>query len=140
MQPVVLLKFKSVVVLGIITLLIMSFWVLGSMMTDGHGNMVSCPFINVSGSPSFCQMSISEHISQWKQLFAAIQGNNLFLSLFALSVLFSTALLNTGAKTQDRLKFQWLRDYCYHKKPEIKLFDHLVLAFSRGKIHPKIYA
>lgn len=133
-----LLESKNIVILGIITFLVISFWSLYSMPTDESGKMVNCPFM--SGSSSFCQMGALEHVSQWKQLFTAIQERSLLLFLSALLVFLPVALFAINARAYERLKFQRFRNYLYWRRPEIKLFDYLVVAFSQGNIHSQIYA
>lgn len=134
----VLFKLKNIFILGIIAFLAISFWGLYSMPIDGNGKMMNCPFMN--GSSSFCQMSVPEHINQWKQLFTAIQERSLLLFLSALLVFLPVSLFTINIREYNRLKFQLFRNYLYRHKPEIKLFDYLVVAFSQGNIHPKIYA
>ncbi len=132
-----LLNSKSIIFLGIIAFLAMSFWSLISMPMDMNGKMVNCPFMD--GSASFCQMSISEHISAWQRFFTMIRENNLLLSLFSLLAIVSIGVVISN-EFEDKTRDQRLRHYLYRYKPEIKLFNHLELAFSDGLIHSKIYA
>lgn len=132
------LKLKNVLILGIVAFLIISFWGSYSMPIDESGKMVNCPLMN--GFSSFCGMNASEHIGQWKQLFTAIQGKNLLLFLYTLLVFLPVALFAINARTYERLKFQRFRNCFYWKRPEIKLFNHLVVAFSQGNIRSQIYA
>ncbi len=107
------------------------------MSVDMNGKMVNCPFMD--GSSSFCQMSVSEHISQWKQFFTVIREKIYLLYLSFFIFLFYTLFLINN-KLYDKLQSQRSRNYLYRHKPEIKLFDNLVIAFSQGIIHPRIYA
>lgn len=93
----------------------------------------------MDGSSSFCQMNISEHISAWQKFFTILKEKNLLLSLFSLLIIFSVGLF-AAKEQEDKAQYQRLRNYLYRYKPEIKLFDHLILAFSDGLIHSKIYA
>ncbi len=133
----VFLKLKNIVILGIIAFLAISFWGSYSML-DKNGKMTSCPFMK--DSSSICQMSVFEHISQWKQLFNLIQERNLlsFLSTFLVSLTVISFATNT--QVYNKLKLQRFRNYFYWYKPEVKLFDRLVIAFSQGNIHSQIYA
>jgi|SRR3989344_796262 len=133
-----LLKSKSIVTLGVIAFLTISFWSLSSMSMDMNGRMINCTFMD--DSSSFCQMSVSEHIGQWQQFFTIIRERNLFLSLFSLLIFPYIAVFAITTKTYEKLKHQRFRSYFYWHRPEIKLFDHLALAFSDGIIHSKIYA
>lgn len=129
---------KNILILGVITFLVVSFWGLHSMSTDESEIMVNCPFMQ--GFSNFCQMNVSEHISQWKQLFTVIQAKNLLLFLSTLLVLLPITLFTVSTRAYERLKFQLIRNYLYRHKPEIKLFNYLVIAFSQGDIHSQVYA
>jgi len=129
----ILLKSKNIVALGIVAFLAMSFWSLFSMSMDMNGHMANCPFMD--SLSSFCQMSASEHITQWQQFFAMTKEKNLLLSLFFLCV-----AVFAIQKAYDKLRHQHFRNYFYQHTPEIKLFNYFALAFSQGLIHPKIYA
>lgn len=113
----------------------------GISFTMGAGNkgtMGNCPFMD--NASSLCQMGVAEHMEKWRQLFAAIQNRNTFF-LFVLGLLFTAFVIY-------RLTFYFslapplvLIFQRYQKKnPEVKLFDHLLLAFSDGVIQPKIFA
>lgn len=137
-MTVMLLASKNILILGMIAFLLMSFWSLYSMSFDMNGDMTHCPFM--ADSQSFCQMSISEHISQWQQFFSMVREKSLLLSLFLLLVFIQVVVGSSTVKAYEKLKHGRFRNYFYRHKPEIKLFDHLALAFSKGIIHPKIYA
>ena len=131
-----LLKLKNIIILGIVAFLVISFWGSYFMPINEQGKMVSCPLMN--GLSNFCQMNISEHISQWKQLFAVIQGKNLLL-LLSILLVFPIALFAANTKAYNGLKFQRFRNYFYWIKPETKLFNRLAVALSEGDIHPQVY-
>ena len=137
-DSMVLVNSKNIIILGIVAFLAMSFWSLSSMSMDMNGRMINCPFMN--GSSSFCQMSVSDHISQWRQSFTMAGEKNLILSLFSLLIIFYVVIFTNTTKAYEKLKYQRIRSYLYRHKPEIKLFDNLALAFSDGLIHSKIYA
>ena len=127
-------KENIIIILGTVAFLVMIFWSLFSMPFDVNGHMVNCPFMNESSI--FCQMNVSEHINQWQQFFTMIREKNLLLSLFFLYV----AVFAIIKRTYEKVKHQRFRNYLYWHRPEIKLFNHLALAFSQGIIHSKIYA
>ena len=133
-----LLNPKNILILGITAFLVVNFWSLYFMPVDMGGKMVSCPFMD--NSSSFCTMSISEHINLWQQLFNIIREKSLLLSLFSILIFLQIAIAAIISKEHDRLIYQQFRNYLYRHRPEIKLFDMLVLYFSDGTIHPKIYA
>ena len=133
-----LLSQKNIVALGIIAFLAMSFWSLSSMPMDMNGRMINCPFMN--SHASFCQMTLAEHLSQRQQFLTMTREKSLLLSLFSLLTFLYVAGFAMTTKTYEKLKHQRFRNYFYRYKPEIKLFDYLLLAFYQGLIHTKIYA
>ncbi|OGZ67865.1 MAG: hypothetical protein A3D35_00700 [Candidatus Staskawiczbacteria bacterium RIFCSPHIGHO2_02_FULL_34_9] len=135
MKLMSLLKSKNIVVLGMIAFLAMSFLSLFSMPMDMNGRMINCPY----SSSGFCQMSASEHISRWQQFFTMTKGDNLILALFSLLIVIWIGLFNRN-KFKGMKQYQKFRINFYRYKPELKLFNYLLLAFSRGIIRSKIYA
>lgn len=125
---------ENIIILGIIAFLVMSFWSLYAMPLGMDGKMAHCPFM--SPVSSFCQMSVSEHINQWQQFFRLMREKSLLLSLL---ISFLVALFVIDGKAYGKSQRQLHRNYLYRYKPEIKLFDYLVLAFSQGIIKSKIY-
>lgn len=124
---------KNIVIIGIIAFLAVGIWSLYSMPIDEAGRMINCSFMK--GFSSFCHMNLNEHINQHQMMFALTKEKNLLL-ISLLTFLFCALLIN---KSRDKLKFQPLKNHLYKYKPEIKLFDHLLIAFSRGILNPKIY-
>lgn len=106
-----------------------------SMSKNTDGKMAKCPLIN--SSSSICQMGVLEHISKWQQVLQAIPSSAFFL--FALGLLFIARsfysrayfLLSPPQRNSPRLY--------YKEHPDINLFNSLLLAFSDGILHPKIY-
>ena len=129
-------KSKNIIILGMIAFLAMSFFSLSSISMDMNGRMINCPFMN--SISSLCQMSVSDHINQWQQFFTMIREKSLLLSLLSVSLYIVGFFITI--KTYEKLKYQLFRNYFYRYRPEIKLFNNLELAFSRGIIHSKIYA
>ncbi len=134
----VLLNSKNILILGMITFLAVGFWGLYFMSVDVNGKMGNCPFVD--NSSSFWPMGILEHISQWQQFFTIIRGKRLLVSLLSLLVFFAIVAFAVPIKLREKLKRLQSRQHLYWHKPEIKLFDYLVLAFSKGILNPKIYA
>lgn len=124
--------------LGIIAFLVMSFWGLYSMPMNEGGETSNCPLM--SESATVCPMSATDHVVKWKQLFTVIPEKNLLLLSLALLVLVLVALFPLTPKVRDKLPHQQFRHYLYTHSPEIKLFDHLLAAFSQGILNPRLYA
>jgi hypothetical protein len=106
------------------------------MMTDGQGNMVPCPFMNVSGY--LCNMNVIQHMSAWQSLFAATMpaADLIFLVFLAL-----TLLSETASSKNSRLNYLEETSFLAFKNRDSDSFssDRLRLAFSRGILHSKRY-
>jgi len=114
----------------------LGFSYLGMEMEVG-GEMSNCPFM--ASEASICQMSATEHISQWQQTFLGIPSKANFL---ALALLLAAAVLLTFAKSLS--KFKKLTElaaqlFAHHTEHVVKVFDPLLLAFSDGILKPRIY-
>jgi hypothetical protein len=106
------------------------------MMTDGHGNMVPCPFM--SGSGSLCNMDVIQHMNAWQSLFAAaMPATTLLLLVFlALTLLF----VIPSSKKSQKDHVREIAFSVFKKRGFDSLFsDPLRLAFSRGILHSKRY-
>lgn len=93
----------------------------------GDNQMTSCP---IMGMPVICDMSVQEHISAWKSIFAAIPGQILLLA----------ALLFLARSVFRYLTFKPPR--FLYLKPKLQfasIFNYLQEAFSSGLIHSKVY-
>lgn len=126
---------RFVVLLSILTLLFIGgFGMNLSMLMQDDGKMSECPLM--VNSSSFCQMSVTEHISKWLQMFLAIPFSGALFILLGLvfAVWYLSQRNYFSLSPPMRLKF-YKREH-----PDIKLFDNLLLAFSKGILHPKIYA
>jgi len=128
---------QTVVILGLITFLVMSVWGIYSMPVDEHGKMASCPFMDWPAS--LCQMSFTEHVTQWQQLFIMTREQNLFLSAPALLILFLAVLFPAVPRIRNRLVSQEFHNYFYKYRPEMKLFNYLFIVLSQGILNPRIY-
>lgn len=123
--------------------LILSFSSIGILTLSAHtimankDSMSSCLLISTELESSGCQMTIAQHVNHWQQMFIAISGLNILL-LFLTLLPLGLALL---AK-QFMLDPPSLQIYKRYIKEnfQFKLFDNLLLAFSKGILHPQIYA
>jgi hypothetical protein len=103
------------------------------MMTDGHGNMMPCPFM--SGNGSLCQMSIMQHLGAWQSLFVATTPN-IALLFFVLTLLLVSFLY----KQSERDRLEKIKCSAVESRNIASFFsDPLRLAFSRGILHSKRY-
>lgn len=108
------------------------------MQSDLHGTMPGCPFM--SAQPTVCQMGVLEHITKWQQLFTAVFPESdmrvsLVLLLLTIVIL---ALFSRGSHRAFAARA--LSPPMPKIAPEAKFFNHLIVAFSEGILHPKIYA
>jgi len=126
---------RFIILLSIATLLLVGGLVLNFSMPMQDGKMANCPLMN--NSSSFCQMGVTEHIAKWQEMFLAIPFSGVLLTLLlgiVLAVWYLSQRTYFSLSPPLKLKF-------YKKEhPDIKLFDNLLLAFSNGILHPKIYA
>ena len=113
-----------------------SLFGIGVGMEMKDGQMSSCPFM--ASQVSICQMSVTEHISQWQQVFVGIPTKT---NLLALALLLLAIFVIPFAKSFTKIKQNELaiRLISYCKTAATKIFDPLLLAFSRGILNPKIY-
>ena len=122
----------------LLTILVFSF--LGafalnlSMSLDNHGKMSSCNLMSTESG--ICQMTLSDHFLRWGQMFTATINWSL-TSLLLLVTAFSIGFI-TLFKAAEHLFLQLHQRYKV-QNPMLKLFDYLLLAFSKGILHPKIY-
>lgn len=124
--------------LGVVTtftLLFVIFFGLNlSMKTHEDGNMPKCPFM--MGQSSVCQMSTPEHILRWQQMFFALPQLAYFLIVIAVFTFVFRFLIPQFTLAPPA--FLNFRTYKLNH-PDSKLFNYLLLAFSDGILHPKIY-
>lgn len=113
--------------------------VLGAGMSMGitDGKMSDCPFM--ANQTALCQMSATEHISQWQQTFLGIPTKTGLLALVA--ILLAAVIIPFAKPFSQFEKLTELaaRLFAYHKARLVKVFEPLLLAFSDGILNPKIY-
>jgi len=106
---------------------------LGMSATNG-GIMLGCPLMN--GFSSLCQMDILGHIAQWQTLFTSIIPSS---ALALIVLLLLTVLSFVRFKLEEEETIRQQLQYLLQKDPTARLFNYLVLLFSSGVLHPKIY-
>jgi hypothetical protein len=115
----------------------MSLFGMSMGMEARGGQMSSCPFM--ASEASICQMSVTEHISQWQQAFLGIPAKTNFL---AFAVVLLIAILASFIKPFSQLKkltVSAARFLAYRRASFAKVFDPLLISFSDGILNPKIY-
>ena len=129
--------FKNFIPFVFASFVFASLFGMGISMEMKDGQMSSCPF--VASQASICQMSVTEHISQWQQAFLGIPTKT---NLLALALLLLAVFVIPFAKPLTKIKQNELaiRLISYCKTAATKIFDPLLLAFSDGILNPKIYA
>lgn len=106
-----------------------------SMEMDRHGNMDGCVF---TGKTTLCNMSVTEHISRWQNLFTAIPQKTLDLLLAISFALVALLVSNKIIRSPD--EYQSPQQRLYVKQfAALGIVTPLQFAFSRGILHPKIY-
>lgn len=85
-------------------------------------------------------MGVAEHIAKWQQFFTAVFSKSDVL-VFIILFLFAAVLFIVFARRPDvSLLARALSPPIHKTEPEVKLFNHLVIAFSQGILHPRVYA
>jgi len=129
--------------LGIVLIAFLSVAFFGASQSMGmemrdNGTMGGCMF---TGMEEICEMSFTEHLTQWQSMFTTTVTQNAFtvILLLLLAVVFvavgifkrNLLLLSSRHTTRWRLYIK--------QKPNLSLFNPLKEAFSQGILNPKIY-
>lgn len=117
------------VAIGVIFVLVSAFGVGLAMEPDQNGHMPGCPLMGEQ--VNICLMNVVEHMAKWQQLFTAIPIILLLLTVALLIVWTRKPDVFSSART--------LSPPIRTNEPKINLFNHLVAAFSRGILHPRLY-
>jgi len=124
---------------GLAAFIVVSLFGLGhtaGMKANDNGNMEGCIF---TGKTMLCKMGIVEHISLWQGMFTAVpQKDSILLALIVLLITAVFIAINYSPHLAD-IKQKISERFYLLNHPDIKLFNPLRRAFSRGIIHPKIY-
>ncbi|MAJ97543.1 MAG: hypothetical protein CMI56_02935 [Parcubacteria group bacterium] len=123
----IVIVFASAVVFGINS---------GMDMRQGVA-MTGCMF-NQSAD---CTMGITEHINQWQQTFIVSQNKNDDILLFSILLLAGMGIVLPFLQNRNHVLDAYFDYSKIHKERNAltKLFDHILIALSDGKINPKIY-
>lgn len=132
---------KEKIFVSLILFTFVSVGILGmniGMAKDRDGNMRGCLF--GMRQAAICQMNVAEHMVKWQQGRMGITKNVRLLLVTLLSVLVILPYLGKILK-KPRANFV-IAKLRYYKKQEhvFKLFQYLLVAFSRGILNPRIYA
>ena len=98
------------------------------------GRMVNCIFMEGG-----CNMTLSEHMNIWQQMFAAMTTKVFSLNFFVLIALLWFTLVYSLANVYPILFQDFIYQYRFRKKISLSIFDPIKEAFSRGILNPKIY-
>lgn len=123
---------KKILLIIFISFVFMSVFgiILGTNMKNGK--ISSCPFSALQ--KTMCQMGLSYHISSWQKLFLSARKNPFFIFIVLLFIVFFALF------TKHFPKLAWfVKIKTYYHNRAFKIFNHLILAFSDGIIHPNIY-
>jgi len=106
-------------------------------METKDGQMSGCPFM--ASEASMCQMNITEHISQWQEIFLGVPNKTNFLALAIVLLIVILASFIKPFSQLKRLSTCTARFLAHHRVNFAKVFDPLLVAFSDGILNPKIY-
>lgn len=104
-----------------------------TMSMDDNGNMSDCPFTD---AVALCPMSFSEHIAIFQSTFRAIPSKTLLFLVLASLLLLA---LHSKISPKDYPSYTRLK-FFFKDKPELPIFNKLLLALSDGILQPKLYA
>ena len=128
---------RQALIFALASFAFMSIFGMSMGMETKDGQMSSCPFM--TGEDSMCQMNVTEHISRWQQIFLGIPSKTNFL---APVLLLMTAFLIAFAKSlfrPEKLTELAASLFAHQRELLVEVFDPLIIAFSDGILHPKIY-
>lgn len=107
-----------------------------TMMQSGD-NMPHCPF---APGEALCTMDIFGHINAWRGVFVSLPKSVGSPDLLILAIILATVIglwRNFLFKFFEYSATQW--KFYIKQHPQIRLFNSLQEAFSRGILNPKIY-
>ncbi len=107
-----------------------------SMNMDKQGHVTHCPFMN--DTATVCPMTFTEHLLRWEEMFTATMQSKAFQSymfILLVAVLYLVEQRSNTKQSDSDITYKYYKDR--HK--DTKLFNYLILAFSDGIIHPKLY-
>lgn len=109
------------------------------MNMSGDGVTASHCLIPMVGED--CQMSLSEHIAEWQNMFAAIHVSIISIATILVSLaifLVSYFLYKFVPKTFPRQSSFFILFKPYFRRP-VPIFDQLQEAYSNGILNPKLH-
>ena len=89
-----------------------------------------------------CTETIAEHVAQWQQTFAISPEDTIISLLIGLLVLFAAVLvISIPSNAKNNLHEHFVSKISIHtgKNQLNKLFNYILLAFSKGILHPKLF-
>lgn len=108
---------------------------------SAHSALPEAGTFLTQASEACCGTNLSEHHKPLNGEFLAVPKetnrnplNFLILGLLAVSIIFGRQFLDDIGRRLSTLQKLYIRD-----NPHIPLFNHLILAFSRGILNPKKY-
>ena len=108
------------------------------MNQQSDGTMGGCMF---TGMEEICEMSFTEHLTQWQSMFTTTVTQNAFTVILLL--LLAVVLVAVAIFKRNLLllfSYYTTRWRLYIKQnPNLYLFNPLKEAFSQGILNPKIY-
>lgn len=128
---------KKIVLLLAISFLVIGVFGVGMGVKASDGKVTFCPFKTTN--VTVCTTTLMEHITKWQNAFAGIVS---VVNVLAFITLIATAATVFYSKLFYKLQgfaTHNIRPFLSYKTEPTKVFDPMLIAFSRGIIHPKIY-
>lgn len=99
------------------------------------GSMSKCMFMDQGWT---CQMTITQHIAQWEQMFAGISNSDVLMFFLASLPLILAISVFKYTGIDPPLLYTYKR--LVKENFQLKLLNNFLHAFSKGIIHPRLYA
>lgn len=128
---------ENLIIFVLVSFVFASVLGVGMSMETTNGQMSGCPFM--ASQATLCQMSVTEHISQWQQAFLGVPTKTGLLALLMILIVVVVIPLAKLFSQFEKLTELAARLFTYHKANLVKIFNPLLLAFSDGILNQKIY-
>lgn len=127
---------KALALMAALTLILVAILGVGMEMNMGSsGSMTGCLFMNHQGA--LCPMNALEHIAKWQEIFNAIPSLKFaYASIFILLLLYVLPSLSPIGSKQG---LEQSPHALARNNALLASLDYIMLAFSQGLLHPKIY-
>lgn len=124
--------------IAVLTLMLVVILGVGmGMNMDKDSSMAGCLFMFMNDARTLCPMSALEHVANWQKLFNAIPA--LRLAYMSVLILLLPYILPSLLFAKSNQKLKRSPHALVRENTLLAPLNYLILAFSQGLLHPKIY-